>query len=638
MFRAGRVGVAAVLVLFLDATAQPITLAVRQAPDGKELLCERFDSLEGAVSKARLYAPTTQKTILLADGKYFLNQPLVLDHRDDGLTLAAQPGAKPVLVGGRALQNWHPLGDKLWAADLPEVREGKWDFRVLVVNGRMAQRARLPAAGFFEHHSEWKIPWTSTTGGGWQRQPTAAELTTLRYSTKDLGPWLNIKNAELTIYHMWDVSAVGVAAMDDQAQTLTFSHAATHPPGAFGVRRYVVWNVREGLTAPGRWFLDRTQGQLVYWPLPGENMQTAEVFAPTTASLIRVGGTKERPARRLTLRGLTLTVANAPLKNGGFGAGKLDGALQIFYAQDSRMLDLTIANVGGHGIKDYGSVGLTIAGCHIHHTGACGITFGGGVKMVRNNHLHHVGVLAPSAIALWGNGAANGSLLAHNEIHDVPYTAIACSGNHPRIESNLIYRAMQELHDGAGIYITYCEGITVRGNFIRDIVDTGSYGASAYYLDEQATNCLVEGNLALNVAWPSHNHMAKNNTLRNNVFVADRDIKLTFPKSTGYVLERNLIVAKGKLLFSGINAIAQLRSNVLFSAVGEVNAVQLDGYGPKGKPAPLATRDGTRIADPLLGRIAEGIVTFPPGSPAAQAGIQPLDVSRAGLQPRDEQR
>jgi hypothetical protein len=302
-------------------------------------------------------------------------------------------------------------------------------------------------------------------------------------------------------------------------------------------------------------------------------------------------------------------------------------------------LDLTIENVGGQGIKEYGSVGLTIDGCHIHHTGACGIKFDSGEKIVQNNHIHDVGVLSPSAIALWGSGkATDGSLMAHNEIHDVPYTAIACSGNNHRIESNLIYRAMQELHDGAGIYITFCQGITICGNFIRDIVDTGSYGASAYYLDEQATNCLVEGNLALNVAWPSHNHMAKNNTLRGNVFISDHDTKLTFPKSSGYVLERNLIAAKGKLLFSGINAVAQLPSNVFFSAANDIKVVELDGYKPKGKPALLEVRDGTCIADPLLGRIEEGIVTFQPGSPAAQAGIQPLDVSRAGIKRNDDQR
>ena len=55
--------------------------------------------------------------------------------------------------------------------------------------------------------------------------------------------------------------------------------------------------------------------------------------------------------------------------------------------------------------------------------------------------------------------------------------------------------------------------VVLRGNYIHDIVDMGGYGASAYYLDEQAEDCLVEGNLSVRVARPSHNHMARKNTL-----------------------------------------------------------------------------------------------------------------------------
>ena len=124
---------------------------------------------------------------------------------------------------------------------------------------------------------------------------------------------------------------------------------------------------------------------------------------------------------------------------------------------------------------------------------------------------------------------------------------------------------MQELHDGAGIYITFCKGITLRGNFIRDIVDTGGYGASAYYLDEQEEDCLVEGNMALRVARPSHNHMAKNNTVRNNVFIHDGDMTLTFPRSSGFAFVSNILQAKGKISFSNADAITRMEKT-LFSA------------------------------------------------------------------------
>jgi hypothetical protein len=56
---------------------------------------------------------------------------------------------------------------------------------------------------------------------------------------------------------------------------------------------------------------------------------------------------------------------------------------------------------------------------------------------------------------------------------------------------------MKVLHDGAAIYLFAARNCVLRGNVARDIVDTGGYGASAYYLDERSTGCVVERNLSL---------------------------------------------------------------------------------------------------------------------------------------------
>ena len=70
--------------------------------------------------------------------------------------------------------------------------------------------------------------------------------------------------------------------------------------------------------------------------------------------------------------------------------------------------------------------------------------------------VHHVGRIYPSGIAVWGGGRDGQTCrIEHNTVHDTPYTAIACGGDDHRIEHNRIYAAMQALHDGAGIYITF---------------------------------------------------------------------------------------------------------------------------------------------------------------------------------------
>jgi len=573
------------------------------------------------------------RRVVVQGGQYFLDRPLVLTDRDAGLSIESAPGAKVCLYGGRKVVGWkkwhgHPARE-FYSAELPGVKSRSWDFRALVVNGRFCRRARLPEKGFFKHLSSFNVPWMSSTGGGWKRKPTNEELTTLKYLPEDIGLWLDINSAEVTVYHMWDESLLGVRAMDTRSQTLTFASPSGHPPGAFGVKKYVVWNVREGMTRPGQWYLDRTAGKLVYWPLPGEDMTRAVVFAPTIESIIRIQGTRDKPARDITVRGLTLSITTTPLEAGGFGAGKFEGAISVASAKNCRLLELEIVNVGGQGIKASGS-GLRIERCNVHHTGACGIRCSGTSNVVIDNHIHNVGPTYPSAIALQGGG--RNCEISHNEIHETPYTAINWGGQNNRIEHNLIYHAMQELHDGAGIYCFAGKGLVLRGNFIRDIIDTGGYGASAYYLDERSENCLVEGNLSVGIVRPSHNHMAKNNTIRNNVFISDADARLTFPKSSNYTVEKNIICAKGNIVLENPDAVTRLRNNVLFSTEGIVQCRKLKNYSHSGTYQ-LKAGNGNLLVDPLIVEFKKGTVRFVPDSPAGRLGIKPIDVSGAGRRP-----
>ena len=41
---------------------------------------------------------------------------------------------------------------------------------------------------------------------------------------------------------------------------------------------------------------------------------------------------------------------------------------------------------------------------------------------------------------------------------------------------------------------------------------------------------MVEGNVALRVNWPSQNHMATNNIIRDNLFVVEGDAKIAFAR------------------------------------------------------------------------------------------------------------
>jgi Right handed beta helix region len=585
-----------------------------------------FATLAAACRAARQTGSDRPRAIVIQAGEYFLDAPVVLTGQDSGLTIEAAPESDVTLYGGRTISGWERDGDTFYAAALAGVKEGQWDFRAFIVNGRYCRRARLPEQGRFEHLSVFDVRWMSTTGGGWQRKPTETELTTLRYKPDDLGPWLDIHNAEITVHHMWDESLVGLAAMDTEAHTLTFSSPTGHPAGAFGVKTYVLWNLRKGMTEPGQWYLDRTRGKVVYWPLPGEDMATAKVVAPTVESIIKLEGTAENPVKNVTIRGLTLSVTTTPLKAGGFGAGRFDGALSARTTEGCTFADLEIVNVGGQGIKVQGT-DLRVAGCHVHHVGACGIRHHGTRVQITDNDVHHVGLTYASAIALTGGG--KDSLVAHNHVHHAPYSAITHGGEGSRIEGNLIHDAMLELHDGGGIYCFAGKNLILRGNYIRDIVDTGGYGASAYYLDERSEGCLVEGNLSVNVARPSHNHMAKNNTIRNNVFINDGDLRLTWPRSSGYRFEKNILYARGKITLEHREGITELTHNIFFSTEGKVQYKKLDRYTSTGDYALKADATNLQV-DPKLTTYRAGKVETASDSPARDLGIEPVDVSDAG--------
>jgi len=518
----------------------------------------------GAAVEASRKLTGQSRRIVLSQGRHYLENPLVLDARDEALVIEGAGAGKTVVYGGRRITGWRKDGERFWTADVPEAKTGSWDFRALVVNDRLCPRSRLPKTGRFEHESRFPVRWMSTAGGGWERKPTEKELTTMQYASGDLGPWLSVRNAEVTVYHMWDESMVGVSAHDPGTRTLTFSTPSKSPPGAFGVNSYVVWNVREGMTEPGQWCLDRDEGRVVYWSLADEDMSEAIVVAPCVESIIDIQSAAAKLVRNLTLQSLTLSATTTPCKAGGFGASAYRGAVQIARGEGIRIADVEITNVAGHALRDSGTRDLNIVGCHFHHLGAGGCRIGEGSGRVENSRIHHVGLLYPSAIGLAAGGSEASYTIRRNEIHDTSYSGMAIGGSGTVIEENLLYRCMQEMHDGAAIYVSGAKGNVIRRNVARDIVKVGEgYGVSAYYLDEKCRDCIVEKNVAIGVERPTHNHMTLNCVLRDNVFLSDGDMHLSFARSAGFQVTGNTFQLGGELKIGDSDAVTEWQGNLI---------------------------------------------------------------------------
>ena len=527
-----------------------------------------FATLPAARDAARLAGAGSHRIILMP-GEYFLTKTLELDPRDNGLRIEAAESGKAILYGGQVITGWRRDGDKFWCADLPGVKEGTRDFRALVVNERLAERSRVPETGTLVHRSKFDVASLPAVAGYWARQPTLQERTALEYDPKDIPPTFEIHNAELRVYHSWDESLVGISSHDEPKHTFTLSPPARFPPGAFGIKKYVIFNTREGMTRPGQWYLDRVAGRVCYWPLAGEDMTKARAIAPVLECIINIAGTGQAPVQNLTLRGFALQATTTPLKPAGFAAMQnYDGALHLEQARQCVFEQLDISNVGGLGMLARELLGCQIRDCQIHHIGAGGASVTGARTLVARNHIHHVGLYYPSAAAmlcdsLVRTNVTEGLHILRNEVHDAPYCGIIIEGEHLLVEGNLVYRVMREMQDGAGIYGNAKHSL-VRGNVVRDIVKMGEgTGVSAYYLDEGAEDTVFERNVSLGIERPTHNHITTQITLRDNVFISPTNMILSFQRSSGATFSNNIVVAPGKISVSPPNAVKVWTNNLV---------------------------------------------------------------------------
>ncbi len=579
------------------------------APDGNDAWTgqrevanpERTDGPLATLAAARDVSRKTAgepRRIVLAAGRFFLAETLVLDARDAGLTIVGAGAGKTILYGGRQLSGWAADGEKYWSVKLP-AEPADWSFRILVVNDAIQDRARVPEKGYLEHESTFGVRWMSTAGGGWERKPTAAELTTLRYKAGDLPADLRVENAEVTVSHMWDESTVGVARHDAATRTLSFASPCEHPPGAFGVPRYALWNTREGMARPGQWYLDRVERKAVYWPRPGEDMAGAVVVAPTLDTLIRVAGEGPAHAKDIALQGMTLSATNAPLKPAGFGAVNWPGAIDIAYADRVSIQGVDVAHAGGWGVREWGGQELSVLGGRLHHLGGGGIRFGSGAR-IEGNTIHDIGLVSASAIGIVGGGSK--SLVRQNVIHDTPYSGMCVSGTETVIEENLLYRCMLVHHDGAAIYMGGGQRCIIRRNVARDMAEVGAgYGVSAYYLDEKCQNCVVAENVSINIALPSQNHMTLNCELRDNVFSNAGDLQIAFSRCAGHKVSGNTFHSSGTFAVREPDAISEWQNNRIFSQSASAalisDALPAAPFTPRQEPRSLKPQ---RLAPPPL--------------------------------------
>lgn len=79
------------------------------------------------------------------------------------------------------------------------------------------------------------------------------------------------------------------------------------PNAEFGVW---VQNAPSVFTDGGQFYVDSKAGKVLYKPLNGENMATAETYLGVLEAIVIVGGTYEAPAHDITFQGISFVSAH----------------------------------------------------------------------------------------------------------------------------------------------------------------------------------------------------------------------------------------------------------------------------------------------------------------------------------------
>jgi hypothetical protein len=607
------------------------------------------DAIRARRAKSEL---TGEVAVVVAPGTYYLEEPLTFEPKDSNVfysSLSNLAEKRAIISGGRRITGWKTAevnGKKVWAAELADVKSGKWYPRQLFVDNERRPRTRLPKKGYFElaglPQADDKTPW----GEG---QTEAA------FKPGDIRQWRNLGDVEVVALHFWVESRLPLAEVNEAENLVKFTRKSTfrltdaHNPKQFA--RYYVENVFEALDTPGQWYVDRPTGMLYYMPRPGETPENTHIIAPRLPQLLRVVGDRktDKPVKSIVFSGLEFSHADWSLpadKAGSVQAAfEVPGALYFQDADSCTVCAGRVNHVSGYAVEfASGCVNNVVEGCELTDLGAGGVKVWSGSShtIVHNCEIGPGGIIFHSAIGVL-IGPSSDNTVTHNEIHDFNYTGVSVGWSwgyqsSPAVRNIVEYNHIHDigkgmLSDMGGIYtLGVSPNTRLRYNLIHDI-EAHTYGGWGIYNDEGSTHILIENNIVYRTKHAGyHQHYGKENCIRNNIFAFGKEAQLQRTREeehTSFIFERNIV------LFDSPNLLGSNWGNNKY--VMDYNLYWRTG----GRPfdfAGASFEDWKKrghdthsiIADPQFVDPAKGDFSFKHGHPAHRIGFLPIDTSKIG--------
>ncbi len=521
---------------------------------------EAVRGAQQAISRSELSAGPVN--VFLRGGVYAVREPLVFTPADSGtaeapVTYASYRGEQAVLSGGERLAGtWTPSpGKPYWQLDVPRAHDNGWIFYSLFVNGESRTRARTPNWGEKVLRAEGREP------GGDPRQA-------LRYYPGDVDPtWSNPTDIDVVLLCSWTPTIHRIKEILPERRAVRFFSSHTRAVDAWEHNfRYYLSNVFEALDQPGEWYLNRHTGTLYYYPMPGEEMGTAEVIAPVMKSnMIAFAGdlATGKCIEHLHFRDLAIRHLDGDMDkhNGVYRQGHmyLTSAIVARGLRNASFERCELSQLGEYALElADGCRDVAVRQCHIWDIGAGGIQLGvtdlGTLKrpvntndaasaseravtglVIDNCCIHRLGTIWHGAYGIV-NRFASLSQITHNDLFDMHWDAIGLDarwdwkGEKYSYGNVVAYNRLHNLGlryqtDAAGVYQFGPLDTHIHHNLIHDTAAyMGNCGYAGVYLDEQSRGALVEDNLVYNADWYAYfQHKGMDNLFRNNIGAFARD-------------------------------------------------------------------------------------------------------------------
>lgn len=628
-------------------------------------------------AKELLKSDTSDETVTVwfREGSYFIEDTVEFTEKDrSNVIYRSYPNEEVSFTGAKEISEWSEgtvNGVDAFVANV-EINSDEDYFHSLFKDGKRLARPNYPKTDVFKiadpKTDEAMVP---------DSEANFFTNSAVFYAhTQDVLDFSNIKDVDVRIMHFWCDELLPLHSIDTST-----GRVETQKPTAMTVRvddNYVFENVKEALSQPSEWYLDRSEGKLYYIPEAGDTVENTVLYAGKTEKLLAMNN-----AKNISFRGINFECTDWDY------IGKTDGtynnefpsthplfenlnynsnhtqaafetpcAINIAASESVSFVDCLFKNISYTALKfESASKNCTVESSEFNEIGANAIFIHGDYVapattqniVVTDCHITRYGRVFNNAIGILLTNAIDCEL-SNNEIHEGWYTGISVGwtwgyGNNPtnniKICNNLIYDIGNGwLSDMGGIYTLGIQPDTViSGNVIHNVgCDEGSYGYGGWgiYLDEGSSGMLVENNLVYDCSSQTfHQHYGKDNVIRNNIFALGEEGAFRITKYSNHnalTFTNNILVTDNATMYALLTDADWFvdDSNIYWDYENGATVYSGDSmslFERKSIPSMVARGyyNNAVFADPLFKDAKNHDFTLALNSPAIEAGFKPWD-------------